>query len=337
MRLNALIPVYPTAGFIISIVGITPKVQRGLCPAMKLVVFATSTNFLDWTRRFDAQIIMPSKSSGVKYFISKIAMPNRIRSLSKWADVVFADFLTPYAKMVMHNSHKPVYLRIHRWELDYPESFDGVNWANVAAVIGVSAHYGKLLREYVPKQIPIHVIPPGVVAGSWPFKPSSTGKVCTWAIPTPRKRIYGLMLALRGIPFHVGGYSAKDRILIDINKRYSLGHILEPNVEFPQFLWDKEYYVHHALDESFGVAIGEAMLSGLIPLVHRLPCVLEYLPEELTYIYNSELRDLLERMRNMLPEDRDDLKHKLRKIILEGYTSDVTGQMMERLFLKGSV
>ena len=302
---------------------------------LKLVVFATDLKFLDWTRLFDTELITPSKKRGLRFVYDRYRQPSRIKSLTKKADVVFADFLNQPAIKVSQHSSKPIYIRIHRFELDMPELFEQVNWSNVAGVIGVSEYYGKLLRSLVPKDIPIHVIPPGIAAEKWQFKPSETGKLCTWAIPTPRKRIYDLMLALRDETLYVGGWSAKDRILKDINERFALGHILEPDIEFPDWLWDKEIYIHHALDESFGVAIGEAMLAGLIPLVHHLPCVLEYLPRNLTYIYNSELIELIHSVREMALEERLALKQKLREIILDGYTSEQTGLMMEKVFETG--
>ena len=301
----------------------------------KLVVFATDTKFLGWSRRFDTKIFNPATSAtGLRFIMKRLMMPRNIVSLSKWADVVFADFLTPLAKKVINKSTKPVYVRIHRYELDYPESFSNVNWENVKGVIGVSEHYGNLLREFVPKEVPITVIPPGVDAERWPFHPSDSGKLCTWAIPTHRKRIYDLMLALKGYELHLGGYSANDRILVDRNVRWNLGHVIEPDIKFPEWLWDKEIYIHHALDESFGVAIGEAMLAGLIPLSHRLPCVLEFLPSELTYVYNSELVDLIEKVRAMDLDERNKLKQELKEIILSKYTSIYTGNQMEKLFLK---
>ncbi len=142
------------------------------------------------------------------------------------------------------------------------------------------------------------------------------------------------MLALKGYELHLGGYSANDRILVDRNVRWNLGHVIEPDIKFPEWLWDKEIYIHHALDESFGVAIGEAMLAGLIPLSHRLPCVLEFLPSELTYVYNSELVDLIEKVRAMDLDERNKLKQELKEIILSKYTSIYTGNQMEKLFLK---
>ena len=249
---------------------------------------------------------------------------------------MFLDFLDRMQAEVTYASPKPVFLRIHRYELDHPELFDLVNWNNVSAVIAVSQHYAKALRSLVPKQVPIEVIPPGVVVRRWPFHPSDSQKLCTWAIPTGRKRIYSLMLALRDYTLYIGGWSAKDRILIETNQRLGLKHVLEPDVEFPQWQWDKEFYIHHASDESFGVAIGEAMLSGLIPLVHQLPCVLEYLPKDLTYIMDAELIELIERMRSMPIEERDALKVRLRKIIVDDYSSDVTAKMMQDVFDKYS-
>ncbi|NHJ12878.1 MAG: hypothetical protein EAX95_04340 [Candidatus Thorarchaeota archaeon] len=289
---------------------------------------------MDWTRKFETKLFERASGSGLKFILQRATRKQRIRSLVDWADIVFVDFLSPLGQMVTYESKKPVFIRIHRYELDQPELFENVNWSNVASVIAVSEHYKNLLRSYLPKQVPITVIPPGVVVRKWPFHPSTSEKLCAWSIPNWRKRLYDLMLALKDYTLYIGGWSAKDRILVDTNKRLGLKHVLEPEVEFPQWQWDKEFYIHHALDESFGVAIGEAMLSGLIPLVHRIPCILEFVPEELTYTYDDELVELIERMRDKPVEERSLLKSRLREVIVTDYSSDVTAEKMKELFAK---
>jgi hypothetical protein len=77
------------------------------------------------------------------------------------------------------------------------------------------------------------------------------------------------------------------------------------------------------------------MLSGMIPFVHKIPCILEFTPEELTYIHDSELIELIEDFRSRPPEDKLELKKKLRESILKGYTHDKTGDKMEKLFADG--
>jgi glycosyltransferase involved in cell wall biosynthesis len=304
----------------------------------KLVVFTGNTAFLKWTKEFETRIVTPPKSSSFNFtsMLSKgrwfATIPRRIRSLSKWADVVFVDFLGEFGHKVSQHSKKPIYIRIHRTELDHPSLFENVEWSNVKAVIGVSEHYGKLLRKLIPESVPIVVIPPGVDSNRWPFHPGNSGKLCTWSIPTARKRIYSLMLALREYQLHIGGYSAEDRILVERCREYDLNHILQPDVSFPEWQWEMEYYIHNALDESFGVAIAEAMLSGLIPFVHRIPCVLEFVPENLTYRYDEELLDLIEEYKAKTAEEKLELKKNLRQAILDGYTAEKTGEMMHHLF-----
>ncbi len=303
----------------------------------RLAVFTEDPKFLGFTRRFESRVYGRIESKGLRFVLERMLLPFRIQSISRWADYVFVDFLTPMGQRITKFSTKPVYLRIHRFELDFPHLFEDVNWDNVATVIAVSNHYGKLLREFVPKHVPIDVVYTGADAKRWPFHPCNTGRLCTWAIPTPRKRIYDLMLTLRNETLYVGGYSANNRILKDINERFALGHSLEPDIKFPEWLWDKEFYIHHALDESFGVAICEAMLAGLVPLVHRLQCVLEFLPQEFTYIYDSELLDLIEKYRAMSDDDRLALKKQLRSIVLNGFTAEQTGERMQLLFEKRSI
>jgi hypothetical protein len=300
---------------------------------LKLGVIATNLAFLDWTRHFETRIEGSIKGSGLRFILAKKSLSRTIRAHTKWADVVLVDFLTELGVLTSKVSTKPIHIRIHRYELDYPEIFNRVEWNNVASVVAVSEYYATLLRELVPKEVPVNVAPPGVVERKWPYHPSDTNKLCTWSIPTHRKRIYDLMLALRDYTLYLGGYSANDRILQDINQRYSLGHILEPDVEFPQWQWDKEFYFHNALDESFGVAIAEAMLSGLIPIIHRTPTALELVSEELTFVYNEELIDLLERMLNMDRDERNIMKEAHRQRIIDKFTSDITAEKLEAIFM----
>jgi hypothetical protein len=140
------------------------------------------------------------------------------------------------------------------------------------------------------------------------------------------------MLALKGETLYIGGKSAASRYLIEANNRFSLNHILEPNVEFPMWQWDKEFYIHHALDEGLPIAVGEAMSSGLIPLVHRFPSATEIVPKELPYIYNEELLELIHEYRNKSKEELLNLKHELRNIILRIFGSEPVGDKLEAIF-----
>lgn len=258
--------------------------------------------------------------------------PIKIRNLTRWADFVLVDFLTPLGQEVTRYSVKPVHIRIHRYELDYPDLFVPVCWDNVASVIADSSYYASLLKQYVPSNIPVFIVPAGVDASRWPFRPSSSGKLCTWALPNHRKRIYDLMLALRDETLYIGGKSASYRYLLEANRRFSLGHVFEPDAKFPQWQWDKEFYIHHSLDEGLPISVGEAMASGLIPLVHRFPSALEIVPKELTYVYNTELLGLIHRYREKCEEERMVLKHELRQTVLEKYGSEPVAHRLEAIF-----
>ena len=65
----------------------------------KLAVFTSNKFFLGWTKRFTTKVIqMPKESSfSRKSLASKgrwfLGLNHRITSLSKWADVVFVEFL----------------------------------------------------------------------------------------------------------------------------------------------------------------------------------------------------------------------------------------------------
>jgi len=301
---------------------------------IKLAVFGKSS-FLGWTEGFDTKVLSGSNTN--PSLVGKASWHLRhnrnIKSLAKWCDVPYCEFLSEIAIKASHLSPKPVILRIHRAELDRPDRFERMNWDNVAMIIADSKHYASLIKERVPKSMKIIDIPPGVEQDRWPYQPSFTKKICTWSMPERRKRIYSLLLALAGHHvLYLGGMSAADRINSAANERWNLGHILEPNVEFPQWQSDKEFYVHHALDEGLSVAIQEAMLAGLIPVVHRIPMALELVSEDLTYIYDHELVDILYNLKQMGEDERNALKVKHRKYAEENLANNVVHIRKKEVF-----
>lgn len=298
----------------------------------RLAVFTTNTSFLAFTRHFESRIFGSIPASGLGFLVRKLMQPLQIKSLSGWADYVLVDFLTKLGVKVTHYSRKPVHIRIHRYEIDKPELFHQVNWDNVKSIIADSEHYADIIQKMIPFHIPVHVMHAGVDMTRWPFNPSSSGKICTWSVPDLRKRLYDLMLALKDYRLYIGGYSANDRHLVSANKRFSLGHIFEPDVRFPDWQADKEFYIHHSLDEGLPVSVGEAMSAGLIPLVHRFPSSTEIVPKELTYVYNSELRELIDQMRAKSPEGRLELKRKLRERVKEEFSAEKTAVHLKRIF-----
>ncbi len=301
---------------------------------IKLAIFGKS-NFLGWTRGFETKIMSgtnPNQSmiGKASYILQET---RRIKKHARWGEIVYCEFLSEIAIKASNISPKPVFLRIHRAELDRPDRFERMNWDNVAMVIADSKHYASLIRERVPKNVKIIDIPPGVDQTKWPYHPSHTKKICTWSMPVRRKRIYSMMLALAGHhTLYIGGVSAADRINSAANERWNLGHILEPDVKFPQWQQDKEFYVHHALDEGLSVAIQEAMLAGLIPVVHRIPMALELVSEDLTYIFDNELVDILHHLKDLDPEERDAIKEKHRKYADENLANDMIHVRKKEVF-----
>jgi hypothetical protein len=301
---------------------------------IKVAIFGSSS-FLGWTKGFEIKSISGSNPDQSLFGKARYHLleNRRIRNLANWADVAYCEFLSEIAIKASYVSPKPLIMRIHRAELDKPDRIERMNWDNVTTIIAVSEHYAGLIRDLVPKHVTVVRIPPGVDETKWPYQPNNTGKICAWGMPIRRKRIYGLMLTLAGhYPLYVGGYSAEDRINRDVNERLRLGHILEPDVTFPEWQSDKEFYIHNALDESFGIAIAEAMLSGIIPLVHRIPCILEFVPEKLTYLHGNELLDLLSDLKQMSTGEKDLMKKEHRRLILEKYTYSTVHESHKQLF-----
>ncbi|MHA2206603.1 MAG: hypothetical protein ACXABC_12145 [Candidatus Thorarchaeota archaeon] len=292
---------------------------------IKLAIFGKSS-FLRWSEGFETKMLSGSNPDQSLFGKANyhLQQNRRIKNLAKWSDVPYCEFLSEIAIKASHLSSKPVILRIHRAELDRPDRFERMSWDNVALIIADSKHYASLIRERVPNNVKIIDIPPGVEQDRWPYQPSHSKKICTWSMPVRRKRIYSLMLALAGHhTLYLAGVSASDRINRAANDRWNLGHFLDPDAEFPQWQSDKEFYVHHALDEGLSVAIQESMLAGLIPVVHRIPMALELVSHDLTYVYNHELVDLLHHLKDENEDERDALKEKHRKYAEDNLTNNV--------------
>jgi glycosyltransferase involved in cell wall biosynthesis len=160
----------------------------------------------------------------------------------------------------------------------------------------------------------------GIDLDKIPFRPSSTGMLCTYSLfDQPQKRVYDLMLALRNEVLHIGGEGTIARALASAIKRYGLRHVLHGYVRIPDWLWDKEYFFMHSFDESCGVSLLEAMASGLLCLSHSYEASKEILPKRHRYLYDDELLDLLAEFRGLDDSERLQVKKEQRRIVETQY------------------
>jgi glycosyltransferase involved in cell wall biosynthesis len=140
------------------------------------------------------------------------------------------------------------------------------------------------------------------------------------------------MLALRDYELHIGGEGEDTRILRAANERFGLRHKFYGHVPLPEWLYDKEYYVNHSMDESFGVAMIEAMAAGVIPLCHDYAAAKEIIPSTYRYRYNDELLDRLRYFSNLSDGERHEHKVALRNIVEERFGLQRQAEAFRGLF-----
>jgi glycosyltransferase involved in cell wall biosynthesis len=253
-----------------------------------------------------------------------------IRRLCKQFDIIFCEFLKGDVGIVSHLIDTPIVLRLHRYEIDRPDLIAQVDWNKVTKLVVVSEAYRRLAEAVV--KVPATVIYNGIDLQRFAFAPAATGAICTYGHHLARKRFYDLMLALRSYELHIGGKGEDDRVLNEMNKRFALRHKLYGTVPIPEWLRNKEYFITHSMDDSFQVALVEAMATGLLCLCHDYAAAKEIIPQEYRYRYNSELIDLLEHFRSLPALDRQRHKIALRRIVEERFDVRSQSKMFRALF-----
>jgi glycosyltransferase involved in cell wall biosynthesis len=253
-----------------------------------------------------------------------------IRRLCKRFDIIFCDFLRADVATVSRLTRTPIVVRLHRYEIDRPDLITQVDWNRVAKLVVVSEEYRRLAEAIIKS--PATVIYNGIDLDRFVFTPAAGGAICTYGHHVGRKRLYDLMLALRNYELHIGGEGEDDRMLKEANTRFGLRHRLYGSVPIPEWLRDKEYFITHSMDDSFQVALIEAMATGLLCLCHDYAAAKEIIPDEYRYRYDSELIERLEHFRGLSAHDRQRRKIALRRIVEQRFDVRSQSEMFRALF-----
>jgi glycosyltransferase involved in cell wall biosynthesis len=255
----------------------------------------------------------------------------RVSRLCNRFDLVFCEFLKREVATVSRVARVPVVVRLHKYEIDQPDYLiKPVQWNNIAKLVVVSEEYKRLADRMIPLQA--KVIYNSVDLKKFQFKPSNTGAICTYGYHRASKRFYDLMLALRDYELHIGGEGEDARILQAANERFGLHHHFHGRVPLPDWLYDKEYYLNHSMDESFGVAMTESMAAGVIPLCHDYAAAKEIVPEIYRYRYDNELRERIQFFRALSTEQRQHHKVALRHIVEDRFSLEEQAAAFRGLF-----
>lgn len=193
--------------------------------------------------------------------------------------------------------------RLHRYEMF---QWSGqINWANVDKVILVS----RAMQQKFARDFPEHAHRTVVInesVSTQRFQPVSkpfAGDIGTLCFPTPRKRVYELILAFAelnrrrsGYRLHIGGSSNKfgdyNDALHSLVKKLALedqvifyGKVSEP------WNWYRniDIFISNSYSEGLQVAPMEAMASARYCLSHYWDGAEELLPEDHLFLTDSEL------------------------------------------------
>lgn len=293
--------------------------------AMRILVIASNTNFLDWIKKFPYEVDVfkfDTKISRIKKVFFWSILKPRLKLLSWTHDVVFCDWFEEHASIMSKISSKPIFIRLHRFEAHNPLHIKKAKYENIKGIITVSEYYKKIVNEIINGQVPIYVIPNSIDTAKFSFnmKTNYPLKICTLGNLTHRKRVFDLIVNNPDIEINIGGIGPEIKILKDSIKRFNSKATLHGFVRLPNFYHQHDIFILNSSDEGHCVALLEAMSSGLIPLSFAWNGVEETLPEEFIYQNYSELRKKINYLNSLPKNDIMNKKREVRSIIESKYT-----------------
>lgn len=226
-----------------------------------------------------------------------------------WAEIVWLEWANRPAAELTAGEHlrgKAVICRIHNYEALNGE-VTRVNWRKVDHAIFIASHVQSLacrsaadLAGY-PRQ---HVIPNGLEPERFAFVKRRPGPRLAFVGDIGHRK--GLLLLAQAfkalseqnseLTLHLAGNAQDLRILAYLEHFFAL-HGLSQRVfyagwveDIPGWLADKDYLLNCCPWESQGLAMMEAMLCGIKPLIHHFVGAEAIYPRELLW---SSLDDLL--------------------------------------------
>lgn len=234
-------------------------------------------------------------------------------------------------------SPKPIYIRLHRFEVDENKTFQKIDWNNVKSLICVSEAY----RDYVQAKfsnlginVPIHVVYNGIDTNLFSYneKVNNPLRMCTLGNLVYRKRVFDLIINNPDLDIDVGGEGVERRVLEDAIERFNLKATLLGKVELPDFYHHHDIFINNSEDEGFCVALIEAMSCGLIPLVFDWKTAREAVPPEYIYGDYGEMRRKLVRILNLPEEKIIEEKKAVRRIVEKRFTAKDQALNFLRIF-----
>lgn len=305
--------------------------------SVKMLVITANTYFLDWIKKvpFNVEIFEVSTSmSRIRKAFFYATLKPKLKMLSWKYDIVFCDWFDEMASITSRVSVKPIYIRLHRYEAHNAAHIRTAKLENVKGIITVSEFYRRIVKEIVGDKVPVYVVPNGVDTEKFNYNQQihTPLRICTVSNLVPRKRILDLIVNYPDFRIDIGGEGEEKRILEDAVKRFNLKAKLHGFVKLPDFYHQHDIFTMNSGDESFGVALVEAMSCGLIPLCFAWHGVEDILPREQIYYDYEELREKIRVLRGMSKKDLYKVKTKMRSIVESKFTLEQQAEKFVTIF-----
>jgi len=303
----------------------------------RMLIITSNPYFLDWIKKvpFDVKLFkVKTNMSRVRKVFFYATLKPKLKILSHKYDIIFCDWFDELASITSRVSLKPIFVRLHRYEAHNPLHIRTANLKNIKAIITVSNFYKMIVKEIVGDEVPIYVVPNGVDTEKFSFNPHIHNplRICTVSNLVPRKRIFDLIVNNPELEIDIGGEGEEKRILEDAIKRFDLKAKLYGFVRLPEFYHQHDIFIMNSSDESFGVALVEAMSCGLIPLCFAWHGVKEILPRDYLYYDYQEMNEKIRRFKEMPKTQLMRIKREIRKIVESRFTLERQAQNFISIF-----
>lgn len=292
----------------------------------KILAIASDPYFLGWLKEVPWKVKVWALNWAKMTILDKaffyLTFKPKLNLISRRYDVVFCDWFDKATALASQASSKPIYVRVHRNEVDVPIWFNVADMNNIKAIITVSNAYKKYVTDIIGNSVPVYVVPNGVDTQEFSYNASIHDplKVCAVSNLTPRKRIFDLIINNPELEIDIGGTGAEHRTLEYAIQKFKLKAKLFGWVPLPEFYHQHDIFIMNSSDESFGVSLVEAMSCGLIPLCFAWNGIEEILPSDHIYKNYVELQEKLQKIRQMSREEVSEQKRRMRQIVESKFT-----------------
>jgi glycosyltransferase involved in cell wall biosynthesis len=255
---------------------------------------------------------------------------------AEWTEATY--YLTKIAR-ARKKSQIPIVARIHN---PFSSYLNKVDFSKLDHIITVGETPKKYLK--VPESVQISVIPNAIKEEFSNFdisKNLNPNNICTVGINQCRKQIVPAILTLKeiredlelDIKFNIVGRGGPDEIYVKLlEKKFPWITFTDWIDDIASFYSEHNLYLCHSYYESFGVAMIEAMMCGVIPLANNILIEHDVLPEKQLY-YSSyrELRDKIRYYLSLEENTRYEIVNQYKNIAEKKYNPQIISRQILKI------